>query len=363
MAMPSSGEIKLFQAGKEVVVGAREAAIPDSTVLLNFPNGISLKEISTGTGAAADDPINLANPAANRPDGLSPHALSEFYSYDDDYTIASGHYTVWTRTAGSSSSTNYLYTDPSHSTNTDPIVNPLGTATTSKWRKGSFDLSPYRNALIRLKIGFLHGTTSFRCDTGLTSWYIETQSDDMLDGYNRYSNFSGDYAAGNPRDIVDQSDLYIATGDSMDRQSGTSSTSYSSTSGWTAFSHSGSNLTAYELNSATDGTWNFRTIYGPTASSNTGPDNVYFAYQNVINGQVQNEYYDYQDLDSSFQNLYLPYLYYEASNQSSADWSWMRTIPFYVPNDAETLHFIYTAWSNDQTNWYNSQLKIIVEVD
>ena len=362
MGLPSTGQLRLFSCGKEVVVGDYTAAIPDSTVLSNyFPNGISLKEISTGTGAAADDPINLANSAANRPDGLSPHSMSEFYNYDDNYVIASGHYTVWSRSAGSSLNTNALWTDPSNTTyNTDPIVNPLGTATTSKWRKAYFDLTPYRNALIRLKIGFFHGTTSFRCDVGLTSWYIETINDDMLDGYDRYG-FSGDYANGNPRDIVDQSDLYIATGDSMDRQSGTSNSSYSSTTGWTAFAHSGINLTAWETNTAINGTWNFY-VSGPTGSSNTGPDNVYVAYQNVINGQVQNEYYDYQDAGGS-SSIYWPYLYYEASSQSSADWAWMRTIPFYVPNDAENLHFIYTAWSNDQTNWYNSELKIIVEVD
>ena len=363
MAVPSSGAISLLGIAKELKItpDGYTSTIPTSTFLQYQADDISLRDMSTASGDFTGDTINLANSSANRPDGLTPHSMSEFYSYDHDYVIASGHYLVWSRTAGSAYSVNRLWTDPSNTTyNTDPIVNPLGTATTSKWRKASFDLSPYRNALVRLKIGFFHGTTSFRCDVGLTSFYIETTSDDMLDGYNRYS-FSGDYAADNPRDVVGQSDLYVAAGDVMQRQSGTSSVSYSSTTGWSDFNHTGTNLTALELNQAVDGAWNWYQN-GPTGSSNTGPDNVYVAYQNVFNGQVQSQYYDWQDL-GGLSGIYLNYLLYEASNQSTADWAWMRTVAFYVPNDAETFHFIYSAWSNDQTNWYNSELKIYIEVD
>jgi len=45
----------------------------------------SLKNISDGTFVT----INTANPAANRPDGVAPHAMSEFYSYDHDLTSSS----------------------------------------------------------------------------------------------------------------------------------------------------------------------------------------------------------------------------------------------------------------------------------
>jgi len=81
MALPTSGQLKLFWCGKEVVIGDYTAAIPDSTVLLEFPNGISLTEISTGTGAASDDPINQLS--QSKPDGSTPHAMSEFRGYND----------------------------------------------------------------------------------------------------------------------------------------------------------------------------------------------------------------------------------------------------------------------------------------
>lgn len=71
MALPASGQISIndiyTETGNENELNA------------------SLKDISDGTFVT----INTANPAANRPDGVAPHAMSEFYSYDHDLTSSS----------------------------------------------------------------------------------------------------------------------------------------------------------------------------------------------------------------------------------------------------------------------------------
>jgi len=71
MALPASGQISIndiyTETGNENEFNA------------------SLKNISDGTFVT----INTANPAANRPDGVAPHAMSEFYSYDHDLTSSS----------------------------------------------------------------------------------------------------------------------------------------------------------------------------------------------------------------------------------------------------------------------------------
>jgi len=71
MALPASGQISIndiyIETGNENELNA------------------SLKNISDGTFVT----INTVNPAANRPDGVAPHAMSEFYSYDHDLTSSS----------------------------------------------------------------------------------------------------------------------------------------------------------------------------------------------------------------------------------------------------------------------------------
>ena len=42
------------------------------------------QDMSKGDGGF--DSINTANPATDRPDGSTPHSMSEFYSYDHDAT-------------------------------------------------------------------------------------------------------------------------------------------------------------------------------------------------------------------------------------------------------------------------------------
>lgn len=76
MAVPSSGEIKLSGIWNEF----------DSNDYTDDGFGsdenISLKELSTGI----IDTINTQNDSSDRPDGSAPHSMSEFYSYDHDFS-------------------------------------------------------------------------------------------------------------------------------------------------------------------------------------------------------------------------------------------------------------------------------------
>ena len=74
MAVPSSGAISLKGIHQEINSNDYTTAFFDG-------NPISLKECSDGT----EGTINTANDSANRPDGNTPHAMSEFYAYDHDY--------------------------------------------------------------------------------------------------------------------------------------------------------------------------------------------------------------------------------------------------------------------------------------
>ena len=86
MAVPSSGAISLKGIHQEIRTNDYTTAFFDG-------NPISLEDCSRGI----EGTINTANDSANRPDGLTPHAMSEFYAYDHD-KVAVGSY-------GNSSST------------------------------------------------------------------------------------------------------------------------------------------------------------------------------------------------------------------------------------------------------------------
>ena len=75
MAVPSSGPISLYAIANEV-----DGADYDEEA---FQGAVSLTDFSTGAGDATA--INQSNASANRPNGSVPHAMSEFYSYDQDF--------------------------------------------------------------------------------------------------------------------------------------------------------------------------------------------------------------------------------------------------------------------------------------
>ena len=72
MAITSSGEIKISDINTEF---GRSGTTANS----------SLEDLSDGTVAT----INTGNASANRPDGSTPHQMSEFYSYDHDLASTS----------------------------------------------------------------------------------------------------------------------------------------------------------------------------------------------------------------------------------------------------------------------------------
>ena len=73
MAVPSSGSLSFASIRGELMSNTYSADTKASS---------SLTSMSTG----ALSTINTANSSANRPDGNTPHAVSEFYSYDHDLT-------------------------------------------------------------------------------------------------------------------------------------------------------------------------------------------------------------------------------------------------------------------------------------
>ena len=80
MAVPSSGAISLRGIHQELNSNDYTTAFFDG-------NPISLEDCSRGI----EGTINTANAAADRPDGNTPHAMSEFYAYDHD-KVAVGSY-------------------------------------------------------------------------------------------------------------------------------------------------------------------------------------------------------------------------------------------------------------------------------
>ena len=76
----------------------------------NYDN-ISLQELSDGTAGT----INTANSSDDRPDGVAPHALSEFANYDHDFAGVTAP-TNLAYTAASTTSITFTFTDPSSAT-------------------------------------------------------------------------------------------------------------------------------------------------------------------------------------------------------------------------------------------------------
>lgn len=72
MAVPASGEISLAKIRNEIETNAYGTAYTAGST--------SLTSLSTGVY----DTINTANASADRPDGATPHNMSEFFSYDHD---------------------------------------------------------------------------------------------------------------------------------------------------------------------------------------------------------------------------------------------------------------------------------------
>ena len=100
MAVPSSGELSLR--------GIRQEIYNNNYNGSNSFSNVGLTSLSTGLYGA----INTVNIAANRPDGSTPHQMSEFYSYDHDaqlLTSFSGIFSTTQQICGNTPNITYYH--------------------------------------------------------------------------------------------------------------------------------------------------------------------------------------------------------------------------------------------------------------
>jgi hypothetical protein len=313
MAVPSSGSLNLKYLGKEVVVSAYDAPIPDSTVLASFPNGVSLTEISTGTGAASSDPINTYNAPDDRPNGSTPHAMSEFYSYNhylqypiyqfDTNTTVGYYYNSNTVFDMYSISGDRAFTDPSNADNPDPIV-----LSNTKWREMTFRVKASQSVLYRPIIIFRAAGTDYRRDFCLNSFRVNNST------LYHPELTTAQYAINTSNDTIPSTWYNIVSG-----------------------------TTAGKFNVDTGGT---------TPSGNTGPDA----------GYVWNDFTDAYATGNQYATAPCDYWYFEASSGSTG-WAFFRLPTRSIGGGStDEWKFIYSAWSNDITSWQSSYFEIVIEV-
>jgi hypothetical protein len=99
MACPSFGAITIRGIARE-----KKYNNYNSIGTQDVSYNLSLKNLSTGAQLGT---INTANSFSNRPDGIGPHSMSEFYSYDHDKTSTTTP-TVTTTSASHNSNLNIL---------------------------------------------------------------------------------------------------------------------------------------------------------------------------------------------------------------------------------------------------------------
>jgi hypothetical protein len=313
MAMPGTN-VSLFSAGKEVVVGAREAPIADSTVLSTyFTNGISLTEISTGTGSASADPINTYNAPDDRPDGSTPHALSEFYNYNDSLSYPIYQFDTNT-TVGYYYNSNTVFdmynisgdrafTDPSNTDNPDPIV-----LSNTKWREMTFRVKASQSVLYRPIIIFRAAGTDYRRDFCLNSFRVN--NGDLY----QPETTTAQYAINTSNDTIPSTWYNIVSGSAV-------------------------------------GKFNVDTGY-TTPSGNTGPDEGY------VWSSSANNYATYNQYNAAPSD----YWYFEASSGSTG-WAFFRLPTRSIAGGStDEWKFIYSAWSDNIISWQSSYFEIVIEV-
>ena len=83
MAVPSSGQLSLRSIHQEIALNDYTDDDYDEAPA----GGYSLANASNGTYGT----INTRNPSSKRPNGSTPHSMSEFYSYDQDEASIAGY--------------------------------------------------------------------------------------------------------------------------------------------------------------------------------------------------------------------------------------------------------------------------------
>ena len=145
MAVPSSGAISLLKIAYELESDNYNNTLPNpnasGTNYNNFySHPISLKRMSTG--GTGFDAINTSNSSSNRPNGSSPHSMSEFYSYDHDLVSALLSGTITTGVDNIYSSFFYGYGSgffPNMgSASANMAVNSFGTIVALYWQNSNY---------------------------------------------------------------------------------------------------------------------------------------------------------------------------------------------------------------------------------
>ncbi len=101
MVVPASGEITLLKVHKEKTTNAYGDFVPSIPATAGtelYPSSFGNAPSTYNNTSLEDESeippfggtINMDNPSANRPDGSAPDQLSEFYSYDHDFTDPGG---------------------------------------------------------------------------------------------------------------------------------------------------------------------------------------------------------------------------------------------------------------------------------
>lgn len=132
MAVPSTGVLSLYGIAKEIHLDNYNNTIPNPNQsgtnwdTFSYPRPISLKNMSTGAGGF--DAINSAS--SSKPNGSSPHGMSEFYSYDHD--------------ASSITQIGSTYT---------------GSYSCSSWQTVSIPVTAYKGKTVRFIFHYVSGTS------------------------------------------------------------------------------------------------------------------------------------------------------------------------------------------------------------
>ena len=130
MAVPSSGSLSLFGIAKEVHLDNYNNTVPapgsggTNWSQLGYPS-ISLGNMSTGAGGF--DAINSAS--SSKPNGATPHSMSEFYGYDHDASALTLLQTITGQQHSTQTTTITTIKSATHATDNDGNTNARSNTT------------------------------------------------------------------------------------------------------------------------------------------------------------------------------------------------------------------------------------------
>lgn len=343
MAVPSSGEISLQRLSKELLND-------DYLAGGVFNTNISLTEMSTFTGSFSGESLNTNNATADRPDGSTPHSVSEFYNYDHDKTSGTpsaptaGFYEVLYRYD------EYLYTgdwEDTNPDNPDTVVYDYNESNfpngkESRWRAVSIPIPSswknYSNIRITPYVLFYQSNQDFRNDVAISGQWVFLDSSGNVEEYM----YSANSTLGNTEFDAG------AYASSLSTPYTTPSTSWTWTSlGGTYPTASGGPFTNVEAR------WNRETLETP--SNGTGPEEDPEIIETASGPDVWTTRGN--EVLSGARHFYY---YWESSGTYTEAYGHFRFIEKRaIPSAATHISFCYSAWSEDGvSDFTNDYLKV-----